>query len=583
MRWLASRAWVAVAAAIALPARGFVIDINALGEARRWHLNPPDPRVPATSVNRTTGAIIYRLGGSAFSPTNSLAELDAIRAAFDQWQAIPGTRLNFEEGPLLPGPGRVDSQDGINSVFWATNVFVDGLDQLSGSLALTYVASYSDGNVIADADLVLNGAQFRWFTDYSDPTRQGVFVDAIALHEIGHFLGLRHSPVGGATMLFVGDFGVNSQSGLSMDEWCAARALYGSAASIAEAARVHGTVQRDGAPIFGAAVFAEDEKGNLIAGTVTRSNGAYELAGLVPGIFRLRAAPLDPVIAANHLIRGADIASTYQGAFVSFPPTPDILVTNVPGEPRQVDFQVEQGQPLRIVRLLRPTLDLASPSSNNKPIAVRRGGPPLYVGVLTAEALEGSVELFIPGDGLEIGATEVRNNAVGNLSLAAVPLTVGSDATPGLRSFRLQRGNDVAWASGFLEILPDVTDSNLDGMDDVFQRRYWSRFTTAAAAPDADPDEDGFNNAWEFATGSIPTNRLSAHFEIESVEVTARGARVRSQAAAGKRFQLFSRETLPGSEWMAVGGPVAAMAGTAEFLDPTGTNHVRFYRVQLLP
>jgi hypothetical protein len=368
-----------------------------------------------------------------------------------------------------------------------------------------------------------------------------------------------------------------------MDEWSAARALYGSAATRSETARVHGTVHRDGAPIFGAAVFVEDENGNVVAGTVTRSNGAYELAGLPPGVCRVRAAPLDPIVSANYLIRGTDLASTYQGAFVSFPPTPDVLVTNAAGQSLKVDLHVQQGQPLRIVRLLRPALDLASPSSNNKPVAVRRGEPALYVGVLTAEVLEGDVELFIPGDGLEHGPTEVRNNAFTGFSLAAVRLTVAPDATPGLRSFRLRRGSDVAWAHGFLEILPDTLDANLDGMDDLFQRRYWSRFTTAAAAPDADPDEDGFDNAWELAGGSIPTNGLSAHFMIESVEVTALGARVRSQSAAGKRFQLFTRETLPGSDWMPVGRPEVAVASTTEFTDPTATNHVRFYRVQLLP
>jgi hypothetical protein len=160
---------------------------------------------------------------------------------------------------------------------------------------------------------------------------------------------------------------------------------------------------------------------------------------------------------------------------------------------------------------------------------------------------------------------------------------VEASATPGLRSFRLQRGPDFAWAHGFLEVLSPFPDVNFDGLDDRFQRRYWPRFTSAEASPTADPDDDGFANAWEFATGSDPTNRLSAVFEVQSVRVTAAGARVVSRTARGKRFQLHTRDTLPGAEWRPVGVGVTATGDTTEFLDPEATTAVRFYRVQLIP
>src|SRR5690606_178552 len=201
----------------------FVWDVNAAGQARRWMLNPPDARVPVTAVNRNTRAIIYHLDAEAYSGGEAAAaELDAIRTAFDQWQAVTNAALRFEEGPLVNGTTDIDSQDGRNTFFWAKSLFVNGgRDNLSGVLALTYVASFPDGNVIADADTVFNGVQFRWFTDFEKSTTQEIFVEAIALHEIGHALGLRHSPVGGATMLFQGDRGVNSQVGLSADEFAA--------------------------------------------------------------------------------------------------------------------------------------------------------------------------------------------------------------------------------------------------------------------------------------------------------------------------------------------------------------------------
>lgn len=575
---------VLISLGIVRQALGFVAEVNEAGRVRRWALNPPDSRVATTAVNRNTRAIIYHLDAAGYSTTNTAAELDAIRASFDQWQAVPGTVLKFEEGAVVSGTTDVDSQDGVNTFFWTRDLFVNGgRDNLSGVVALTYVASYSDNNVIADADTVFNGGQYRWFTDASTDAGQSVFIEAITLHELGHFLGLRHSPIGGATMLFIGDFGVNSQVGLSEDEYAAARALYGTTVTSNAHGRITGTVRLNGTALFGAAVFASDTQGNVVGGTVTRSNGVYELGGLLPGTYTVRAAPLDGTGSFNYLLRGADIAGTYASAATQFHPSADKSVSVTAGKATTSNIEVTSGEPMRIVRVTRPAPDLSQFTSYNKPVSVQPLGQTVYVGVYTESALDGEVELSIPGDGLTLGATETRPNAIGPLSLAAVPVTIATNATPGLRSFQLRRGTSVAWLHGFLEISSRFPDVNRDGLDDQFQRRYWTRFTGAEAAPLSDPDGDGFNNAWEFMTDSVPTNRLSAHFEILSVQVSAEGARVRAQTAAGKSFQLMTRETVPGSEWSATGNPVVAQGNETEFLDRTATRDIQFYRVQLLP
>lgn len=564
--------------------RGFVGEVNVAGQTRRWALNPTDGRVPATSVDRNSRAIIYHLDARGYSVTNTAAELDAVRAAFDQWSLISGTQLRFQEGALLTGTQDVNNNDGRNSLFWTTNLRVNGgLDNLSGVLALTYVTSYPDGNVITDADTVFNGSQYRWFTDVSDTSMQGPFVEAIALHEIGHFIGLRHSPVGGATMLFVGDLGVNSQVGLSSDEITAARALYGTASMATSSGRILGTVRSGASPVLGAAVFAEDAAGNLVAGTVSRTNGTYELPALPPGTYTLRVAPLDPTSAANYLVSGSNIAPGYRGAQTEFLPTTNRIVAVTGGGSVVADFSVEAGAPLRLVRILRPAADLSSPSHNNKPVSVQPSGQTLYVGALTTATPDGSARLVVTGDGLELGATEVRLNALGAMSLVAVPVRFGTNATPGLRSLRLESGGKIGWAHGFLEVLPPYPDANFDGLDDRFQRQYWPRFTRSEAAPGADPDQDGFSNRWEFDTGTNPTNRLSAHFEILSTEVTRQGTRIEAQTASGKRFQLLTRATLPGSAWEPIGAPVLANSAVTLFVDPTSTHQIRFYRVQMVP
>ena len=237
-----------------------MVDINSSGQPRRWKLDPPDTSVHTNVVNRTTGAIRYFLASDAYSTTNTTAELNALRASFAQWQAVSGTILKFEDAGLVTPGVDVNTEDNTNVLYWAkTNLIVNGgMDNIANELSATYTSFFSDDNTLAEADIVFNGVQYSWFTDFNIPTTAGQFVEGWALHEIGHFIGLRHSPVGGATMFWNGASGVSLQSGLSPDELTAARWLYAPSSAPSSLARLRGTVTMNGASVFGAVVVAEE-------------------------------------------------------------------------------------------------------------------------------------------------------------------------------------------------------------------------------------------------------------------------------------------------------------------------------------
>jgi len=576
-------------------ARAFVVELNDTGDPLRWHLNPLEPTVPPNPdgqgvhtnvVNPNTKAIRYFLASDGYSAANSAAELNAVRAAFGQWQAVPGTILKFEDAGLVSPGVDVDTSDNTNVIFWAkTSTTVNGgMDNISGALGVTYNSFFPDNNAQAEADIVFNGVQYSWFTDFNNTNAAGnlVFVESTALHEIGHFIGLKHSPVGGATMLFRGGSGVNVQTGLAGDEVAAAQWLYGQTSTLASLGHLQGQVTMNGSAVFGAAVFAENSSsGNLVAGTVTGADGSYDLPAMPPGQYRMRVSPLDPSSASDFLVRGRDITSDYNTAETSFLPTATVTIMLTAGATATQNFAVTSGNPaFGITDIRSPSSTAGSFQWSSLPVTIRPGQSNYFIGVASVNLPASGAALAITGDGLTLGAPTFATLSGENF--VSVSISVASNATPGLRTFIVTRGSDVAYANGFLEILPLAPDYNFDGLDDRFQRQYFPLFTAPQAGPNADPDGDGFNNQAEYIAGTNPTNALSL-LEIESVTLTGSGSTITWQSGAGKRYQVFSRRDVVNDPWQAIGSPVIATNSLAQFTDTAATNALRFYRVQALP
>ena len=574
----------ALAVGGALTTAAFVPDINSTGQARRWKLNPPDTNPVRTNlVNPTTRAIRYFLASDAYSSGNATAELNALRASFAQWQAIAGTVLKFEDAGLIAPGVDINTADHTNALFWTktTTLVNGGNDDIGSALGVTFTSFASD-NTLIEADIVFNGVQYTWFTDFNNTNSTASFVEAVAAHEIGHFIGLRHSPVGGATMLWRGSGGISVQAGLSSDEVAAANWLYAPTPNPATLAGLRGTVTMNGSPILGAVVTAEESaSGNVIAGTVTRSDGSYELPSVPPGTCRVRVSPLDPSSATSFLARGRDIGPGFDPAETNFLPTTNTTVTLTGGQTTTRDFAVTAGAPVfRISRIQKQDLAAGTSSMSSLPVTVRLGQSNLVIGVASDTLPTNNATLTITGDGLTVGPTTFQ--PLGSLNIISVSVSVASNATPGLRSLVVQRGSDLAYANGFLEILPTLPDFNFDGLDDRFQRQYFPLFTAVEAGPDTDADGDGFINQAEYISGTNPTNALS-FLKIESVTLDGNGSTITWQSGAGKRYQVWSRLDVAGDPWQTLGSPIAATGNLTSFTDASATNSFRFYRVQALP
>ncbi|MCX8107863.1 MAG: carboxypeptidase regulatory-like domain-containing protein [Verrucomicrobiae bacterium] len=561
---------------------------DSSGNIVRWDLATPELRtgyVSTNVVNPKTRAVRFFLPADAWSQTNRNAELDAIRASFAVWQATPNSILRFEEGGTVAPGVDVNELDGTNVVFWAktSTLVAGGTLNIMGATAVTCCA-YT-GGIMVGSDIVLNGVNYCWFTDVRAPptdTRY-YFVESIVTHEIGHFIGLEHSPVGGGTMFYRTMPGIGHYLGLTTDERIGVRALYPKSGLLETLGTIQGKVTADGTNVLGAAVLVEDMSGNIVASTVTTMNGNYSLSALLPGRYNVRVCPLDPPAMNPSLVRGMDVAAGYATAFTTFLPGSATNVATHAGKVTQLDFKVRVGAPsIRICGIRTASPDSMHPFPGNTVSTIRQGDTNFIIGVYSRDPLVGAA-LGITGSDVVLQPLGVT--IVYGYNLIHAQISVSTNASPGLRSLFVSKGDEVAYANGFVEIVPAWFDDNYDGLDDMFQRRYFSLWVSPAAGPDADPDGDGFNNRYEYIAGSNPVMAGSVPtVELEDVTLTTDGTIVSWNSIPGAKYQLWTRARFAQSDaWRKVESVVTATGYRTQLLDAEAKDHIRFYVVELLP
>jgi hypothetical protein len=244
----------------------------------------------------------------------------AIDHAFSTWASVPDVTLSSQFAGFT-GANPITG-DGINVLGFQNR---PDLDRVLGSTSFT--VDTVSGEII-ESDIFFNST-FAWSVAAGGEALRQDF-ESIALHEIGHLLGLGHSMLG-ETELSGGGRRVLSAEAVMFpiafssgsvnrtpraDDVAGISDIYGTDTFRRSTGSVTGRVTKNGTGVIGAHVVAfNPASAKLIAGFTLSDDGTFVIAGLEPGPHVIRVEPLDDAEIASFLDTTQPVDIDFKPAF----------------------------------------------------------------------------------------------------------------------------------------------------------------------------------------------------------------------------------------------------------------------------
>jgi hypothetical protein len=224
----------------------------------------------------------------------------AVERAAATWAAVSAAQVRIAVQGVTSAPP--EGTDGKNTIG-----FLDrpDLDRVLG--ATSFMVDTTTGEIY-EADIFFNTSFL--FSVAAGGQSDRVDLESLALHEMGHMLGLGHSAIGETEVLSNGrrrvvgsgavmfplamTAGTIADRVLHADDIAGIVDLYPTAEGVLETGGIVGRVTKNGQGVRGAHVIAFNPETNVLIGNFTlETTGDFVIGRLPPGPYILRVEPLD--------------------------------------------------------------------------------------------------------------------------------------------------------------------------------------------------------------------------------------------------------------------------------------------------
>jgi hypothetical protein len=251
------------------------------------------------SIEWTQMPINYRITNRAVTGVSASQLQGSVAESFDEWASAGQVELSAQFAGFTNIEPSVS--DGLTVIGFQSRPEDDR------TLGATNFQINAQTGAIVASDIFLNSF-FPWSVAESGQASR-FDVESIMVHEIGHLLGLGHSALGETTSSGGGRsvqgkravmFSIAYGSGtvedrtLEADDIAGIRDIYGTSEARSSLGAISGRVTLNGSGIFGAHLTAINiATGEMVGGFSLNTSGDFVIGALPPGIYVVRAEPLD--------------------------------------------------------------------------------------------------------------------------------------------------------------------------------------------------------------------------------------------------------------------------------------------------